>query len=137
MCNKIKNFFGTICPTGWVLILLLMIGISVFASVNVVDQTANTTIAGHILQYTIDDDGEIHPVKGDASGVPSTLSNKKYRVEYNADGTVLYMGYVDRGVAESTDSWLIYKFTYDANQQVTLRESATDSWDNRNSAVYG
>jgi len=58
------------------------------------------------------------------------------RVEYNGDGTTLYAGYGARGLASSDDGWLIQKFTYNGSLQVTLRQIAYDTWDNRAAASY-
>lgn len=64
--------------------------------------------------------------------VPSSLQN---RYEYNADGTVLYAGSAPRGMASSSDGWTIFKYTY-VSQQVTLKQTAFDSWDARAVATY-
>ena len=64
--------------------------------------------------------------------IPST-TQKRY--EYNGDGTVLYAGSAPRGEATSDDTWTITKYTY-SSQQVTVSQTAFDSWDNRASAAY-
>lgn len=65
--------------------------------------------------------------------IPSDLQQ---RFAYNADLTVLYAGYNAKGKASSDTDWLLHKFTYDGNKQVTLRQSSYDSWDNRATASY-
>ena len=66
-----------------------------------------------------------------ATRVMSIESNQQMRCEYNADRTTLYRGFAPKGLEASQDGWLIQKFTYDANKQVTLRQIAYDSWDDR------
>jgi len=72
-----------------------------------------------------------------AKRITEIPSNMQMRVAYNADGTTLYAGYAPRGLAASTNGWLIQKFTYDASKRVTLRQIAYDNWDNKaGTAVY-
>jgi len=63
---------------------------------------------------------------------PSSLQN---RFEYNADGTVLYAGYAPRGAAASENVWVIFKYSY-TSQQVVLKQTAYDTWDDRGTATY-
>ena len=70
-----------------------------------------------------------------AKRITEIPTDQQMRVEYNSDGTHLYVGYGARGLASSDDAWLIHKFTY-VSQQVTLRQSAYDVWDDRSSATY-
>ena len=66
--------------------------------------------------------------------IPSDL---QLRIEYNSPTpTQKYVGYGARGLATSDDGWIIYKFTYNGSNQMTLRQTAFDSWDNRDSASY-
>jgi len=64
--------------------------------------------------------------------------NLQMRLDYTGTptGQPLYMGYGARSLASSDDGWIIYKFTYDGSDFVTLRQTAYDSWDNRASASY-
>lgn len=63
---------------------------------------------------------------------PSSL---QIRNEYNPDQTTLYMGFAQRGTLTSENTWTIFKYTYTA-QQMTLKQTAFDSWDNRAIATY-
>jgi hypothetical protein len=63
-------------------------------------------------------------------------NNLQQRVAYNADLQAEYIGYAAREVTASTDGWMIHKFTYNANKQVTLKQVAYDTWDNRAGASY-
>jgi len=67
--------------------------------------------------------------------IPTTL---QMRAEYSStDGLPDYVGYAPQGLGTGTDGWLLQKYTYDANRQCTLRQSAFDAWDNRSTtAVY-
>ena len=63
------------------------------------------------------------------------------RIDYGTrtDGQPLYIGYAASGVATSTASWILQKFTYTTigtTDYVSLRQIATDSWDLRTSASY-
>lgn len=69
-----------------------------------------------------------------AKRVTEIPSNLQMRVEYTS-GQPLYTGYAPKGVASSTGGWLLQKFTYSSGQ-VTLRQIAYDSWDNRATASY-
>lgn len=64
---------------------------------------------------------------------PSTLQT---RVEYNADGTQLYIALAPMGTLSSIDLWTISKFTYNASQQMTLKQTGLGSWDNRSLLSY-
>ena len=52
--------------------------------------------------------------------VPSPLIQ---RLDYgaNTDGQPDYLGYAPSGLAEGTNGWLLFKFTYDANRQMTAK----------------
>lgn len=78
-------------------------------------------------------EGAVHAVR--YMEIPS---NMQLRADYNAltDGKPKYLGVAPRGLASSTTGWLIQQFTYDASRQVTLRQIAYDSWDNRATATY-
>lgn len=77
-----------------------------------------------------------HEIPLMAKRVVEIPSNMQTRFEYNADGTEKYVGYGARGLASSNDGWLIYKFTYNANAQPTLIQTAYDAWDDRATASY-
>lgn len=65
-------------------------------------------------------------------------SNMQMRADYDGetDGLPLYLAFAPRGLASSTDGWLIQKFTYDGSRQATLRQIAYGNWDNRTSETY-
>lgn len=64
-------------------------------------------------------------------------SNMQMRAYYSStDGLPDYVGYAPKGLASSSDGWLLQKFTYDASRQCTLRQIAYDTWDNRTGASY-
>lgn len=63
------------------------------------------------------------------------MGDRQKRFEYNADGTVLYAGEAPRSFASSDNYWIIQKFTYSGGN-VTLIQTAFDTWDNRATASY-
>lgn len=64
---------------------------------------------------------------------PSSLQT---RTDYNADGTISYIGSAIRGAAASDRIWTLFQYTYNASQAQTLKQTAFDSWDNRATAEY-
>lgn len=66
-------------------------------------------------------------------------SNMQMRCDYvgRTDGQPIYIGWAPRGLATSINGWLIHKYTYDVDNQATLRQIAYDKWDNHaTTAVY-
>ena len=63
-------------------------------------------------------------------------SNQQAQFDYDGGTAVVYAGYAPRSLATSTSGWLLQKFAYDGNGNVTSRTIAYDSWDNRASATY-
>ena len=63
-------------------------------------------------------------------------SNMGMRVSYDGSGNAEYVGFAPRGLAESTDGWLLQKFTYDGSNRATKREIAYGNWTNRASESY-
>lgn len=55
--------------------------------------------------------------------VPSAL---KQRLDYvdRTDGQPVYQGFAPTGLAEGTNGWVIYKFTYDESGNMTQRDVA-------------
>lgn len=98
---------------------------------------ANTSLPGLTgsLKVSMAEERE-HDGALQAKRILEIPSNLQMRVAYNASKQTEYAGFAARGLAASADGWLIQKFTYDANKQVTLRQSAYDAWDNRASATY-
>lgn len=52
------------------------------------------------------------------------------------DGQPVYLGYAPKTAATSESVWIIYKFTYDGSDQMTVRKSAYGVWDDRASLTY-
>lgn len=52
------------------------------------------------------------------------------------DGQPVYVCNGARGLATSAQGWIIYKYTYDGSNNVTVRQAALDSCDNRATATY-
>lgn len=73
----------------------------------------------------------------DGAVVVSNATSMQIRADYGArtDGQPVYQGQAPAGTA-TTGTWLVYKFTYDGNDQMTLRQSAESTWDDRASATY-
>lgn len=73
-----------------------------------------------------------------ASRYTEIPSNMQMRADYSGqtDGKPEYLGFAPRSLASATTGWLLQKFTYDGSRQVTLRQIAYDSWDNRATASY-
>ena len=64
--------------------------------------------------------------------IPNDL---KERHAYDGSGQVTYSGYAPRGLAEGTDGWLLYKFTWSGGN-MTERDVAYGNWTNRVSESY-
>ena len=64
--------------------------------------------------------------------------NLQLRADYEArtDGQPVYSGRALLGTATSSETWIIYKFTYDGSDQITLRQTAYGAWDNRATLTY-
>jgi len=73
-----------------------------------------------------------------AQSVKTANKSLQIRMDYGVrtDGQPIYLGYAIRGKATSDDAWIIYKHTYDVNDQLTLRQTAFDAWDNIATATY-
>lgn len=73
-----------------------------------------------------------------AKRITEIPSNLQQRIDYDVrtDGQPVYIGFGARGLATSATGWLIQTFTYDGSNNLTLRQIAYDSWDNRASATY-
>jgi YD repeat-containing protein len=66
-------------------------------------------------------------------------SSQQMRCDYvgRTDGNPVYIGWGPRGLATSSEGWIIHKYTYDGDDQVTIRQIAYDAWDNHaTTAVY-
>lgn len=67
--------------------------------------------------------------------IPNDLQNR-FDYDSRSDGQPVYLGYGAKGLDASADGWIIYKHTYDGSGFITLKQTAFDSWSNRNSATY-
>ncbi len=57
--------------------------------------------------------------------------------DYVGGTNAIYAGFAVRGLAQASAGWTLIKFTYDGNNNVTQRQIAYDSWNNRaTTAVY-
>lgn len=68
--------------------------------------------------------------------IPNSLQIK---ADYAArtDGQPVYLCFSPKTTASSGADWMCYKFTYDGNNQMTVKQTAFDtSYDNRASATY-
>lgn len=65
-------------------------------------------------------------------------SNFQMFIDYVArtDGQPIYVGFAPKGAATSDNVWLIQKSTYNGSNQLTQRQSAVGSYDNRASLTY-
>lgn len=63
-------------------------------------------------------------------------TNQQGMFDYSGGTTVIYAGYAPRGLSTSSSGWLLQKFTYDGNGNVTQRQIAYDTWANRATASY-
>ena len=62
-------------------------------------------------------------------------TNLIMRIEYS-DNNAIYVGFAAHGMAEGTNGWLIHKFTYDGNNNVTARNISYGNWTDRASLTY-
>lgn len=97
---------------------------------------ANTVLNGS-LKVSAAEERE-HELLLLAKRVVEIPSNSQIRADYDGrtDGQPVYLGCGAKGLASSATGWIIQKFTYDGDNQFTLRQSAYDSWDNRTGATY-
>ena len=73
-----------------------------------------------------------------AKRVMDVPHNLQMRLDYTGTptGQPLYPGYGAKGLGVGDEGWLIYKFTYDGNDMVTLRQSQYTNWTARASGTY-
>lgn len=62
-------------------------------------------------------------------------TNQQGRWDYQGGTLVVYSGFAPKGLATSAQGWLLQKFTYDGNNNVTQRQIAYDAWDNRSTTA--
>lgn len=63
-------------------------------------------------------------------------TDQQLRVEYDGDQNPIYVGLGARGLAASATGWLVSKYTFDVNNNPTLRQTATGAWDDRATLTY-
>lgn len=84
--------------------------------------------------------GATKPTSVEFETFDPTLSAMRYtevpsgmimRLDYTgrSDGHPVYHGFAPSGLAEGTDGWLIYKYTYDGSGNMTARDVAGVSSD--------
>ena len=52
------------------------------------------------------------------------------------DSQPIYLGYAPKGLATDVDGWILYKFTYDVSDRITVRQTQYSNWDARTSGTY-
>lgn len=55
---------------------------------------------------------------------------------FDGSGNLEYLGYGAKGLAEGTEGWLLYKFTWDASGNISSRKTAYGTWTGRATATY-
>ena len=70
-----------------------------------------------------------------AKRVISLPTNLKERHAYDANGQVIYSGYAPKGLAEDSDGWMLFKFTW-ASGNMTEKDVAFGNWADRVSESY-
>ena len=65
-----------------------------------------------------------------------SVDNTQKIVQEKSDQLEVYMGYANPGVETSSSDWLVRKNTYDANDNITLSQTAYGAWDDRESLSY-
>ena len=78
---------------------------------------------------------EVYDKDVSASRFTEIPSNQQGRWAYDTDNNCIYAGYAPRGLSESSDGWLLQKFTW-VGGNCTKREIAYDSWSNYLTATY-
>lgn len=70
------------------------------------------------------------------------VNTLKIRVEYDANNNPVYVGHAPSGLDVSTDGWVIWKLTYDANGNFTdkdifgSQEGENANWTDRATYTY-
>ena len=82
-----------------------------------------------------------YPVIANTNGalvlIPYDLvSQAFYDDDGRPDKQPVYIGFANRGVAQSDGDWLLHKNEYNDAGRITSRQIAYDSWDNRATATY-
>lgn len=70
-----------------------------------------------------------------ATNTMPIASDFQVRIEYDGNDNPQYIGYAPKGSASSADVWIVYFLTY-SGTNMTLKQTAYGSWDNRASLSY-
>lgn len=94
---------------------------------------------GNLKPSVLDNDEHDASIK--AKRIITWPDNTQQFIDYTTrtDGQPTYIGYAIRGLSQSSDGWMIQKFTYESasdNARITSRQIAYDTWSNRASATY-
>lgn len=65
--------------------------------------------------------------------VPDTMQNL---YDYQGGNFVIYAGYAKQGLANTSDGWIIFLYTYDGNNNVTSKQTWLGAWSQRTAGVY-
>lgn len=76
--------------------------------------------------------------RGFGSKVQDVVTDTQIQADYDVrtDAQPVYLGYAIIGKATSDDAWMIYKFTYDGSNQMTVKQTAYGTWTGRASLTY-
>jgi hypothetical protein len=85
-------------------------------------------------QYT---DNKEHDTLFLAKRVTEVGNDSQTYMDYDVrtDDQPVYVGTAGRGIATSSDGWLIKKFTYDSSNRPTIIQNGVGAWDNRATTV--
>lgn len=75
----------------------------------------------------------------DFTKVQDTPNSLQIKADYLArtDGQPIYLCYSPKTTSTAIPDWMCFKFTYDGNNQMTVKQTALDtSYDNRATATY-
>jgi YD repeat-containing protein len=73
-----------------------------------------------------------------AKRVTEIPSNLQQLLDYvdRTDGQPIYMGFAEKGLAQSASGWLLHKYTYNASGQMTAKQISYDAWADRVTTTY-
>jgi YD repeat-containing protein len=74
-----------------------------------------------------------------AEGIPNPgADGEDYRYEWDVSGNLVYYGYNSAHDADQTETgWIVTKFTYDEDGNITRQEALIGSWSGRTSLGWG
>ena len=73
-----------------------------------------------------------------ASNLSSTDKPVRVKLDYDTrtDGQPIYQGFAPFNTATTATEWLIFKYTYDVNNNMTARDVSWGAWDSRTTLTY-